>query len=94
MPSRVIRSWDYDPAGRVLAIVFHSGWRYSYRGVPARTYEEFERAPSKGSFFNLYIRDAFPFVRDDVRQTGSADMPRLRNRRQLPQRNRRSRRAG
>jgi YD repeat-containing protein len=63
MPSSVIRSFDYDPAGRLLAVTFQTGRRYAYRDVPADVAEEFRRASSKGEYFNAAIRDAYAFDR-------------------------------
>ncbi|MDB5490124.1 MAG: hypothetical protein JWQ58_3839 [Reyranella sp.] len=64
MPSTVIRSYRYDRHRRELDIVFQSRRRYTYRGVPAETYDAMKAASSKGEFFNRHIRDHFTFERN------------------------------
>jgi len=64
MPSSVIRSFEYDPVSRRLAIQFVSGRRYHYDGVPEAVFDAMRRAPSKGRYFNKRIRDRFPATRD------------------------------
>jgi hypothetical protein len=63
MPSSVIRSWHYDAQSRALDVLFVSGKRYSYSGVPAEIVEGLHAASSKGSYFNQVIRDHFPYTR-------------------------------
>ena len=63
MPSSVIRSFEYDPRRRELLIVFQSGRRYLYQGVPHETFEGLRAADSHGDFFNTHIREQFTFVR-------------------------------
>lgn len=63
MPSTAIRQFDYDPAGHRLNIEFISGRRYTYHGVPPQVAEEMRAAPSKGTYFNRYIRDHYRFTR-------------------------------
>ena len=60
MPSSVIRAFDYRPDAEELEILFTTGRRYLYRGVPSATVEAFRAAFSKGRFFNARIRDRFP----------------------------------
>lgn len=62
MPSSVIRAWNYAEAERRLDIVFVSGRRYSYHGVPPETAQQMREAFSKGSYFNRHIRDYFAFT--------------------------------
>ncbi|MGH8174925.1 MAG: KTSC domain-containing protein, partial [Steroidobacter sp.] len=64
MPSTVIRSFKYDAARKELLIVFQSGRRYIYEGVPEETFEALRSSFSKGEFFNEHIRENFPFKRD------------------------------
>ena len=64
MPSSVIRHYHYDPAARALELLFVSGRRYRYHGVPRETYAAMRRAFSKGEFFNEHIRDRYPFTRE------------------------------
>jgi hypothetical protein len=63
MPSSVVRSYDYYPASRQLAVVFQSGRRYVYEDVPTEVFESMKRAFSKGEFLNNHIRDQYRFVR-------------------------------
>jgi len=63
MPSTVIRCYRYDRRRQELDIVFQSGRRYTYRGVPEETYDAMKAAASKGEFFNRHIRDRFTFER-------------------------------
>jgi lysyl-tRNA synthetase class 2 len=63
MPSAVVRYQRYDPATSRLLIAFQSGRRYVYRGVPQAVAEGFQRAFSKGEYFNDHIRDRFAFER-------------------------------
>jgi len=64
MPSSVIRHYHYDPAERALELLFVSGRRYRYHGVPRETYAGMRRAFSKGEYFNEHIRDRYPFTRE------------------------------
>ena len=61
MPSTVIRDFAYDPRRGDLEVTFVSGRRYRYRHVPAVVVERFQRAISKGRFFNTRIRNRFAF---------------------------------
>jgi hypothetical protein len=49
--STAIRQIDYEPEHGKLFVTFHDGDEYVYVGVPPRVTEAFERAPSKGRFF-------------------------------------------
>ncbi len=55
-----LRSVGYDPDSQALEIEFQTGrvWRYST--VPRSVYSALMAADSKGSYFNSYIRGAFP----------------------------------
>jgi hypothetical protein len=61
MPSSVIRTFDYDPADQRLDVLFVSGKRYSYLGVPQELAQRMREAFSKGVFFNRHIRGRFDF---------------------------------
>jgi hypothetical protein len=62
MPSAVIEKSAYDPATKTMSVWFRaSGRRYDYEDVPLETYEAYRAAFSKGSYFNRFIRDRFPF---------------------------------
>lgn len=63
MPSTAISRIEFDPETGTLDIWFReSGRRYRYYDVPARAYEAFRRATSKGRFFNSHIRDRYDFA--------------------------------
>ena len=66
MPSSVIRAFSYDGAERRLNVVFTTGRRYSYHGVPAEMFDAMNAAFSKGEFFNAHIRDRFAFTRESA----------------------------
>ncbi|CAN7346361.1 KTSC domain-containing protein [Caulobacter sp. LjRoot300] len=61
--STAIRRIDYEPEHGKLFVTFIDGDEYVYVGVPARVTEAFERAPSKGRFFQRMIRDRYPYNR-------------------------------
>ena len=63
MPSTAIRRFAYRPAQSALDIEFVTGRVYRYFAVPEAVAERFRRARSKGSYFNLALRDRFEFVR-------------------------------
>ena len=64
MPSQVIADHSYFPAENRLDIVFTTGRRYSYYGVPAAVANGMASAFSKGEFFNSQIRNHYFFRRD------------------------------
>lgn len=61
MPSSVINRYQYDPAHTALDVTFVSGRRYRYFHVPPLLADRFDRAASKGQFFNTRIRDRFDY---------------------------------
>ena len=70
MPSSVVRAFSYDASRHELSIVFQSGRRYVYQGVPEETYRAMTAAFAKGEFFNTETRGRFRYVRVDVQQDG------------------------
>lgn len=60
MPSTVIKRFDYRPETRELEVLFVTGRRYLYSGVPEEAARAFRSAFSKGVHFNRYIRDRYP----------------------------------
>lgn len=58
--SRTMRLVGYDFRYRVLEIEFNTGRVYHYLHVPSRVCLELLEAPSKGKYFNDYIRDQYP----------------------------------
>jgi len=61
--SAAIREIDYEPEHGKLFVTFIDGDAYVYVGVPNRVREAFERASSKGRFFQRMIRDRYPYNR-------------------------------
>ena len=61
--SSTVISIGYDAPTQTLEIEFGSGRVYQYYGVPDHTHAEIMQASSKGRFFNMHIRNAFPFSR-------------------------------
>jgi len=61
MPSSVIRTFDYDAERKLLSVRFVSEKLYVYERVPEDVYDAFRVAPSKGVFFNKYIRDRYRY---------------------------------
>jgi hypothetical protein len=58
--SKVIRGAWYLPQRRQLDLMFTSGRRYVYSGVPMTVAAGFAEAESKGRFYNAEIRNRFP----------------------------------
>jgi hypothetical protein len=61
MPSSVIAKIDYETARARLTVTFTTGRVYQYFLVPADVAAAFATAFSKGTYFNLNIRDRYAF---------------------------------
>ncbi len=62
MPSSAVRDIRYDDETGTLRVTFvPTGKRYAYRNVPLEVYDDFRAALSKGTFFNLRIRDQYDY---------------------------------
>ena len=61
MPWTVIKRFDYRTESQELLILFTTGRRYLYEGVPPDVVAEFKAAFSKGVHFNRYIRDRYRY---------------------------------
>ena len=59
MPSTVIKRFDYHSDARELDVLFVTGRRYLYAGVPPEVAEAFRAAFAKGIYFNRHIRDRY-----------------------------------
>lgn len=58
--STAITRAEYDADRAVLSLWFTgSGGPYDYFLVPARVFEGLCKAPSKGGYYNLHIRDHY-----------------------------------
>lgn len=58
-----LTSVGYDKETQTLEVEFLNGRVYQYYGVPADLHGQLMQAPSKGQFFNAYIRNYYPFSR-------------------------------
>ena len=58
-----IASIGYDPSRDTLEVEFLNGSIYQYFNVPKNMYKQLMAASSKGQFFNLCIRNAYPATR-------------------------------
>lgn len=63
--SSCTHSIAYDSELQELTIVFVERGTYKYLGVPADDYLGLKGADSQGTYFNLYIRDRYPYERID-----------------------------
>lgn len=61
--STTLASASYDHIRRQLQLDFHDGARYTYSAVAPALFRDLISAPSKGRFFNQYIRGRFPHAR-------------------------------
>lgn len=61
--SSLIHSVGYDPRTATLELQFQDGNIYRYYDVEPETYRDLLEAPSKGHYFNEYVRDAYLFDR-------------------------------
>lgn len=61
--SSSLQSVGYDEESETLEVEFQHGAVYQYYNCPQSTYDELMSAPSKGQFFNTYIRNSFPYSR-------------------------------
>jgi hypothetical protein len=70
MPSTVIRHVQYRAEQGELEILFTTGRRYIYHGVPPEAADALRSAFSKGRHFNAHIRDAYEFTEVSELRTG------------------------
>ena len=59
--SSTISEINYD--GSTLTISFVNGSTYVYKGVPAKIYEDFSKAESKGKYFHENINYRYNYSR-------------------------------
>jgi len=52
----------YEPVSQTLTVTFARGKSYRFGGVPASTWQSFHSAPSKGTYFNRYIKTRYTGV--------------------------------
>jgi len=58
--SSAISAVGYDPMTHRMKIQFTQGLTYDFCNVPAHIYSGLVRAPSKGTYYNDYIKDRYP----------------------------------
>jgi lysyl-tRNA synthetase class 2 len=61
MPSTAIRSLSYDQVTSTLFVTFVDGDLYAYFEVPAKLYDAFKSARSKGGFFAKHVRPRYRY---------------------------------
>lgn len=61
--STSLASVAYNAEHGLLQIQFRDRTTYQYSSVPENIHEALLRAPSKGTYFNRFIRGKFPHVR-------------------------------
>jgi hypothetical protein len=72
MPSTIIRSFEYRAETCELEVLFTTGRRYLYSGVPEEAAQAFRAAFAKGRHFNARIRGRYPF--EEISE-GEWDLP-------------------
>ena len=50
---------SYDGDKKALTVVFDKGGTFEYADVPQATYDDLQKAESKGEFFNKNVRGKF-----------------------------------
>jgi lysyl-tRNA synthetase class 2 len=61
MPSSVIADIEYNAGRQRLRVTFVTGRIYEYVDVPEDVASSFQSAFSKGTFFNVFVRDRYDF---------------------------------
>ena len=59
--SSTISEINYD--GKLLTVTFNNGREYAYEGAPAKIYEDFSKAESKGKYFHENINYRYSYSR-------------------------------
>lgn len=62
-PDGNIRSVGYEADTQTLEIEFSSGGIYNYAGVPPEVHDKLMHAESPGSYFSLFIRGHYDYIR-------------------------------
>ena len=63
--SSSLKSVAYDGDRKLLEVEFHSRAVYVYRDVPDSAVEGLMTSRSKGRYFDLHIRNRYPFERGE-----------------------------
>ena len=61
--SECVASLSYDPEREQMTVEFQERGTYTYFDVDVNTYSEFNNAGSRGTYFNMYVRDRFEYER-------------------------------
>jgi hypothetical protein len=59
--STTLATVGYDVALSILHLEFQGGANYQYFGIPAAVHQGLLDAPSRGSYFNQFIRGHFAY---------------------------------
>lgn len=63
--SECVASFDYNLETEELTVQFNKRGTYLYSGFPLNEFVTFSQAGSLGTYFNLYIREQYPYERID-----------------------------
>ena len=61
--SEAVASLEYDIERQVVTCTFHQRGTYNYFDVSPDVYAEWNNAGSRGTYFNLYIRERYEYDR-------------------------------
>lgn len=61
--SEMLEAVGYDANLRILEVIFNSGDRYRYKGVPAFEYDGLMKAESLGRYMHKRIIGRYPYER-------------------------------
>ncbi len=61
--SDCVASLSYDPENEQVICHFHKRGSYTYFNVSPQVFAEWNEAGSRGTYFNLYIRDTYQYER-------------------------------
>ncbi len=58
-----IASVGYDERTQTLEVEFNGGGIYQYYNVPQSIYDDIMKASSVGQFFNVHVKNSYPYSR-------------------------------
>lgn len=65
--SSLLKRAEYNPLLHHLYIWFkNTGAKYTYKGVPEETWEEFKNSESKGKYFHVFIKPLYKFEKEST----------------------------
>ena len=62
-PSECVAELEYDLESQQVICVFHKRGTYMYFDVPPDVFADWNTASSRGTYFNLYIRENYQYER-------------------------------